>query len=78
MVISSSEGAVSVDGPEGARTFSLISEQEGRFQVTRLDCNNQPFVVTFIVYKVGKSILFETSWNDGKEHLRRTSYTLME
>ncbi|MBI1193745.1 MAG: hypothetical protein GC205_11315 [Bacteroidetes bacterium] len=78
LVVLSRENAVSIDGPEGARTFTLTSAQEGRFEATHRDCNDQPYTIRYSMYKVGKSFLLETSWNDGQEHLRRTSYTLVE
>jgi len=78
LVVLSGEGAVSIEGPEGARTFALTSAYEGRMEATHRDCNNQPYTITYVMHKVGKSILLETSWNDGQEHMRRTSYTRME
>ena len=67
-----------VQGPEGARAFNMISPVEGHTEIQHVDCNNQPFSIHYRVHQVGKSILLETSWTDGVDHLRRTSYTRMD
>ncbi len=74
----STDGQVRISGPEGTRVFSLTSEQQGQDEVSQTDCHGKTFVIRYEVFQVGQSILLETSWNDGQEHLRRTSYTRLD
>lgn len=76
--INSNAQTVTIDGPEGARTYHLISSSEGEAETERVDCQGRIVDMQYRIYKVGRNVLFETAWNDGKEHLRRTSYTILD
>ena len=76
--VSSSSAGITVNGPEGARTYTLVSSSEGQVEASHVDCNGNPYVIKYHIFKVGRNVLFETEWNEGEDHLRRTSYTVLK
>jgi hypothetical protein len=78
MEVETREGLVYLRGPEGARALSLSGSHEAVLAVDHLDCNGMPYRIEYTAYLSGRNIILDTRWNDGTEHHRRTSYTLME